>query len=177
MTADELLAIMPQAKERALTYTPLLNASMAEFHIEAPRQQAAFLAQIGHESGALRWTRELGSGSIYESRADLGNTVVGDGRRFKGRGLIQITGRANYRECGTVLGLNLLQFPELLEKPATASRSAAWFWHSRRLNRFADVDQFGALTKAINGGYTGLDDRLAYWLRARHVFHIAPYYG
>src|SRR5690349_5242803 len=124
---------------------------MQEFGISTPQQRAAFLAQIAHESGSLRYTRELADGLMYEGRGDLGNTQPGDGPKYKGRGLLQITGRANYAACGAALGLDLIAHPELLETPSGACRSAAWFWQKHGLNRFADTDSFGTLTKAING--------------------------
>lgn len=145
---------------------------MAEFEIDTPKRQAAFLAQVAHESGSLRYVRELADGSAYEGRVDLGNTSTGDGIRYKGRGLLQITGKANYVACGTDLGLDLLRFPELLEQPVNASRSAGWFWKKKDLNRFADTDQFGSLTRAINGGYNGLDDRIRLWLNIRKVLGL-----
>jgi putative chitinase len=107
-------------------------------------------------------------------RKRLGNTpdLDGDGQRFKGRGLLQITGRDNYGKCGDAIGLNLLTFPELLEQSIGASRSAAWFWMSNKLNEEADSDRFGAITHKINGGYNGLDARILYWLKARQVLGV-----
>jgi putative chitinase len=167
MTADELLQMMPFAAARAATYAGPLSNAMLEFHIDTPRRQAAFLAQVCHESGSLRYVKEIADGSAYEWRPDLGNVHAGDGAKFKGRGLLQITGRANYTRAGTALFLDLLNSPELLELPDNACRSAAWFWKTRGLNKFADTDRFGALTKTINGGYNGLDDRIIHWLRIR----------
>lgn len=173
MTPEQLLTIMPFAtRARAETYAPLLTATMQEFEIDTPKRKAAFIAQVGHESGSLKYTLELADGSAYEGRKNLGNVEPGDGKRFKGRGLMQITGRANYEACGRDLGLDLISNPELLEQPAHASRSAGWYWRTHNLNRFADWDQFGALTKAINGGYNGLDDRIQLWLAARKVFGL-----
>lgn len=145
---------------------------MAEFGIDTPKRQAAFVAQVAHESGSLKYLKEIADGSAYEGRADLGNSSPGDGPRYKGRGLLQVTGKSNYRACGVGLSLDLIAFPQLLEEPKNACRSAAWFWQSRGLNHFADNDLFGALTKRINGGYTGLDDRIQHWLKARKVFGL-----
>lgn len=167
MTPADLTAMMPAAASRSVTYAPLLTSAMQEFDIDTARRQASFLAQICHESGSLRYTKELADGAAYNGRADLGNTQPGDGPRYKGRGLLQITGRANYRDCGAGLGLDLVSHPELLEQPEGACRSAGWFWKSRGLNQFADSDSFGALTRRINGGYNGLDDRIQHWLRIR----------
>lgn len=118
-----------------------------------------FLAQIGHESGELRYVRELASGSNYEGRKDLGNTQPGDGVRYKGRGLIQITGRRNYALCGLGLDLPLLENPELLEVPENAAMSAGWFWHNNNLNALADLNLFDKITRRINGGNNGEADR------------------
>lgn len=173
ISTTQLRAAMPYAKmDRIAAFIQPLNDACDEFQITTPARRAAFLAQIAHESGSLRYTLELASGEDYEGREDLGNRQPGDGRRFKGRGLIQVTGRANMAACGTALGLDLIEQPELLEAPVGASRSAAWFWHSRGLNRLADEDKFGSITKIINGGYRGLDDRLWHWLRARTALGV-----
>lgn len=164
--------MMPAASLRAQTFAAPLSAAMDEYGIHTLRQQAAFLAQVCHESGSLRYVRELASGDAYEGRVDLGNTHPGDGPKFKGRGLLQITGRANYIQCGAALGLDLIASPELLETPINACRSAGWYWRGRDLNLYADADRFGALTKAINGGYNGLDDRIVHWLRIRKVLGL-----
>ena len=164
---DQLVRIMPYAKQRADKYLDALNAAMSEFGIsENGLREAAFLAQIAHESGELRYVEELASGEAYEARDDLGNVVCGDGVRFKGRGLIQITGRANYEECGKFLGVDLLEEPERLEEPVLACRSAAWFWQSRGLNELADKQDFLRITRKINGGTNGWADRQKYYQRA-----------
>lgn len=172
MTPELLLKIMPFAGERAELFAVPLAAAMAEFEITGARREAAFIAQIAHESGSLRYTAEIADGSAYEARLDLGNTQRGDGARYKGRGLIQVTGRANYASCGQALGIDAIGSPELLQSPAAACRSAGWFWKTRGLNALADADAFGAITKKINGGYTGLDDRIQHWLRARKVLGL-----
>lgn len=172
MTPQELTAIMPYAGSRASVFAEPLTNAMAEFGIDTAQRQAAFIAQVAHESGSLKYVREIADGSAYEGRADLGNSSSGDGVKFKGRGLIQITGKANYRACGIGLSLDLIAFPHLLEEPINACRSAAWFWNSRGLNHFADNDYFGALTKRINGGFNGLDDRIQHWLRARKILGL-----
>ena len=161
-----LLKIMPHAKSRVQDFLEPLNAAMREFHINTPVRQAAFLAQIAHESGELRYVKEIASGAAYEGRKDLGNTQPGDGMRYKGRGLIQITGRNNYAECGKALGVDLITNPELLETNDLACRSAAWFWASRGLNDLADKGDFKRITKRINGGYNGLKERQAYYAKA-----------
>lgn len=172
MTTEQLTQIMPYAASRAPVFADPLTDAMVEFGIDTPQRQAAFLAQVAHESGSLRYVKELADGMGYEGRKDLGNTSPGDGPKYKGRGLLQITGRANYLACGVALGLDLIASPELLEQPQHACRSAAWFWKSHSLNQFADKDEFGALTKRINGGFNGLDDRIQHWLRARKVLAL-----
>ena len=169
MTLDQLIKIMPYARARAPMFLTPLNAAMAEFGITTPARQASFLAQVGHESGQLRYVLELASGAAYEGRKDLGNTAAGDGVRFKGRGLIQITGRANYAACGAALGLDLIAQPELLEQPVNACRSAGWFWKTRGINELADAGDQVRVTRRINGGTNGLADRLALFAVAQQV--------
>lgn len=169
MTPDELRQIAPHSGSRADLYCEPLRRAMVEFEIDTPLRMAAFLAQLFHESGSLRYVKEIASGGAYEGRRDLGNTEPGDGIRYKGRGLIQITGRYNYRDCGQALGLDLLNNPELLEEPENACRSAAWFWGSRKLNELADAENFKLITKKVNGGYNGYQERLAFYERAKTV--------
>ena len=160
---------MPLARARAVMFLPALNATMAEFIINTPARQASFLALLAHESGQLVYVRELASGAAYEGRKDLGNVQLGDGVRFRGRGLIQVTGRSNYAACGTALGLDLLAQPALLEQTVNACRSAGWFWQSRGLNALADAGDQVAVTKRVNGGTNGLAERLAYFKVAQRV--------
>ncbi len=169
MTADQLQKIMPQAGYKADLFAGPLSDSMMEFDINTKARQAAFIAQIGHESGQLRYVRELASGSAYEGRKDIGNTMPGDGVKYKGRGLIQITGKANYVALMMALGIDCLEHPEVLEEPVNASRSAAWFWKDRGLNELADQGNFLAITKRINGGTNGLEDRQALWAKAKEI--------
>lgn len=179
LTERQLLKIMPGARTQAGVFISALKTAMADHGINTPKRIAAFLAQVGHESGQLQYVRELGRDQ-YLSRYDtgtlavrLGNTVEpdGDGQRYRGRGLIQITGRNNYRQCS--LGLfgdeRLLASPELLEQPQWAAESAAWYWTQNGLNELADRDQFNSITRRINGGLNGLRDRLQLWARARAV--------
>lgn len=176
LTLNQLRKCIPYAGPRAALFHPHLVAAMAEFSIDAPMRQAAFLAQIAHESGSLRYVLEIASGEAYDTgrlAARLGNTpeADGDGQRYKGRGLIQITGRDNYRSCSLALygDERLLEIPSLLEEPVDACRSAAWFWSSRKLNELADTGAFRAITRVINGGFNGYADRLAYYERAQAV--------
>jgi predicted chitinase len=142
---------------------------MTRAQIATHLREAAFLAQLAHESGELRWLEELASGAAYEGRRDLGNTQPGDGKRFKGRGPIQITGRANYRAAGKALDLPLVQRPELAAYPQHGFDIATWFWTTRRLNALADQSAFRLITRRINGGMNGYADRLAYYTRALRV--------
>lgn len=177
ITLDQLRAIMPGAGRRAEVFLAPLNRAMEEFGIDTPARQAAFLAQVAHESGSLRYVREIASGEAYDTgrlAARLGNTPEDDddGRRYKGRGLLQITGAANYRACSQALfddGQHLLDHPELLELPATAARSAAWYWQAHHLNDPADRGDFVRVTRIINGGLNGYADRLEHYLRAQKV--------
>ena len=169
LTLPQLLNIMPLARTRAATFLDPLNSTMAEFGIKTPARQASFLAQLAHESGQLLYVRELASGAAYEGRKDLGNVQAGDGVRFRGRGLIQVTGRSNYAACGKALGLDLLAKPEMLEQTVNACRSAGWFWQSRGLNALADAGDQVAVTRRINGGTNGLAERLAYFKVAQRV--------
>lgn len=176
ITEQQLRQIMPLARGRAAVFLPYLNAAMVRRKINTARRAAAFLAQIGHESGQLLYMRELASGAAYDIgrlAAQLGNTPAadGDGQRYKGRGLIQITGRSNYRSCSLALfgDERLLERPELLEQPEWAAESAAWFWESKGLNALADTMDFNRITRRINGGLNGLADRLALWGKAREV--------
>lgn len=177
ITLDQLHAIMPHAGRRAAVFLDPLNRAMAEYKIDTPARQAAFLAQIAHESGSLRYVRELASGAAYDTgrlAERLGNTPEDDddGERYRGRGLIQVTGTDNYRVCSATLfgdERRLLDHPELLEMPEHAARSAAWFWASRNLNAYADRGDFVGITKRINGGLNGYADRLAYFDRAKRV--------
>jgi putative chitinase len=172
-TQQQLLQILPNAGKRAGVFAPVLNTAMQRYQIVGNKRTPAFIAQIGHESGQLRYVREIWGPTVaqhgYEGREDLGNTVAGDGRKYCGRGLIQITGRANYAKCGEALGLDLISHPELLELPQHAAMSAAWFWKQKGLNDLADRNEFNTITRRINGGLNGLADRLALWEKARAV--------
>lgn len=172
ITGMQLLLIMPYAAKRVGSFLAPLNAAMQEFQINTPARQAAFLAQIAVESGELRYVLEIASGAAYEGRLGLGNTQPGDGMRYKGRGLIQITGRSNYEQCGKALGVDLITNPEQLETKDLACRSAAWFWSSHGLNELADVGDFERITRRINGGTNGAQQRRAYHARARKVLEV-----
>lgn len=165
MTPATLAAALGVPVSRTLNWADPISAAMALWAIDSDARQAAFIAQIGHESGRLLFVRELWgptpSQVRYEGRADIGNTEPGDGKRFMGRGLIQITGRANYAKAGAALNLPLLDQPQLLEQPGNAALSAAWFWNVHGLNDLADAGDFVTITRRINGGMNGYADRLA----------------
>lgn len=173
ITEQQLLRILPNAGRQAGVFVPVLNAAMSKYGIVTPARIAAFIAQTGHESGQLRYVREIWGPTAqqagYEGRADLGNTVNGDGSKYRGRGLIQITGRANYAACGEALGLDLINQPELLEQPQHAAMSAAWFWSTKGLNTLADKGDFVKITRRINGGTNGMADRQAFYDKALAV--------
>ena len=173
ITPQQLLQILPNAGPVAGVFVPVLNAAMVHYQIIGPKRVAAFIAQIGHESGQLKYVKEIwgptAAQARYEGRKDLGNTVAGDGAKYRGRGLIQITGRANYMACGEGLGLDLIKQPELLEKPQHACMSAAWFWATKGLSTLADAGQFDKITQRINGGQNGAADRQALYARALKV--------
>jgi len=166
ITALQLSRAMECPMERAVKWVAHINRAMERFEINTPKRQAVFLAQVGHESGRLRYVRELASGEAYDTgrkAVSLGNTPEDDddGRLYKGRGLIQITGKRNYLLCGIALELDLVAKPELLEEPQYASLSAAWYWWNTGLNELADMGYFRTITKRINGGLNGYEDRLA----------------
>jgi putative chitinase len=164
VNALTLQIVMPLATSlQANLYVDAMARAMANNAINTPLRQSHFLAQLGHESGSLRYAAELSSGVQYEGRKDLGNTESGDGPRFKGRGLIQLTGRANYTAFGKARGRDFVtgDNPQLLASDAgLAADCSGWFWSVHNLNALADTDQAVAITKVINGGTNGLDDRL-----------------
>ncbi|MXV16027.1 glycoside hydrolase family 19 protein [Pedobacter sp. HMF7056] len=168
----------------AQKFLPFIIDTCKQYDIDTPGKRLAFLAQLGHESAGLYYTEELASGKAYEGRADLGNSEAGDGIRFKGRGLIQITGRANYRSLSSAFKVDFTASPPLLggknasvcspDQLKYATLSAGWFWDSRKLNDIAgkidllkpiDADEnlvyFKQITRKINGGYNGLSDRIS----------------
>lgn len=173
MNAKELALCTNARIDRAAEWLPSIVDAMAEFEINTPARQAAFLAQIGHESGGLHWTVEIWGPTDaqrrYEGRKDLGNTQIGDGYRFRGRGLLQTTGRANYKATGEALGVELIAEPERLGTPPLAARSAGWYWQRHRLNELADAGDFRLITRRINGGYNGWEDRARLWAAAKEV--------
>lgn len=175
INAKQLREIMVCSEAKAKEFCEPLNVAMNQYAINTLLRQSAFLAQIGHESGHLVYVQEIASGKAYEGRKDLGNIQSGDGVKFKGRGLIQITGRNNYKQCGADLKLDLINQPELLELPINACLSAAWFWNSHHLNPLADQQLFTQITKVINGGLNGQLDRQSLYIKAKTVLAGVKY--
>lgn len=179
LTTQQIQAGTGCTAARAVLWQPNLHSACALFSIDSPTRLAAFLAQIGHESGGLAYVREIWGPTPaqrgYEGRLNLGNIQPGDGKRFMGRGLIQTTGRANYRATRDGLRQFLPSVPdfeavpEQLEQSDMAAMSAAWYWFSRGLNALADVGDFKDITLKINGGLNGWDDRLALYAAAKKV--------
>ena len=192
ITASELREIMPYAGARADVYCGPLNITCDEFAINTAARQAAFIAQVAQESGSLKYVRELASGVAYEGRSDLGNTEPGDGVKFKGWGLMQITGRKNTRLVSLALfgDERLITDSEMLiapPDPLLAARAAGYFWQTGAglnlsqhahdhgvqngcdLNDLADADDFTGITLAVNGGLNGLAARTAFWRIAKAI--------
>jgi putative chitinase len=173
VTADQFYAIAPYtAISKLAPLVAPLNIALAKYNITTPLRKAHFLAQTYHESDQFNTTEEYASGADYEWRDDLGNTQEGDGIRFKGRSLICVTGRANYKACGDAIGVDFVSNPELLASPDYAWLGACWFWDTHNLNNLADSDRFRDITIAINGGINGIDSRLEALNRAKQVFGI-----
>ena len=199
ITADELRQIIPGVGERADLYAEPLSMAMREFAIENPVHAAMWIAQVAHESAALKAVSENLNYSaeallrvfpkyfnsseaavyarqperianrVYANRMGNGDEASGDGWRYRGAGLIQLTGKSNQCAAADYFGINHEGIGDWLRTPEGAARSAGWFWHANNLGRFADADDFRGLTRAINGGYHGYEDRLAYYERAQQV--------
>lgn len=196
VTEQIIAAAVPNSipRIRALI-AELFNKYAVPAGINTAERAAAFIAQVAHESGSFRYVREIASGEAYEGRKDLGNVVPGDGKKYKGRGYIQITGRNNYRACSLALfgDDRLLRNPELLETPENAMRSAVWFWNTRSLSIYADkprswvtvvrrgtarqatYNKFQYITYRINGGQNGYADRLNLYTKARRALGLQPF--
>lgn len=166
-----LRGIMVHADGDAIgRYYKHLVTTMETRSIHTPLRRAHFLAQLGHESGSFRYNEEIASGTAYEGRKDLGNTTTGDGVKFKGRGLIQLTGRTNYIAYGKSIGRDLTvdgNWNLVATDPELAVDAAGWFWETNGLNELADADNVEKVTKRVNGGHNGLADRKAYLARAK----------
>lgn len=188
VTPEILKYICPNISiDASLLYPAYLNEYFPKWEINTLQRMQMFLAQIAHESGSFKYTREIASGNAYEGRSDLGNVFSGDGKKFKGRGLIQVTGRANYQSCSLALfGDNrLLTNPDILATPRYATESACWFWKTRGLNELSDrpedwekviirsdgqkktYSKIQWITRKINGGLNGINEREEFYERAK----------
>lgn len=145
----------------------IFASTLDSYDINTKLRIAHFMAQITHECAGFRTTEEFATGAAYEGRADLGNTQKADGRRYKGRGLIQLTGRANYRSIGKKLNLPLEEQPEFAAEPAISLKIACEYWKSRKINAAADRDDLIKVTRLVNGGLNGLEDRQKYLQKAK----------
>lgn len=174
ISKEDLKKIMPSATSANINkYHPHLNTTMQKYRINTPVRIAHFISQLAHETMSFRYSEEIASGAAYEGRANLGNTQPGDGRRFKGRGLIQLTGRANYTDYKKASGIDVVSNPEIVsEDPHVCVDVAGWFWKKNNINTLADKDDVRAVTRRINGGYNGLADRTNYLKNAKQVLGI-----
>lgn len=153
LSSLQLKMCFPNASQKRVDHcVDAINRTLLEYGANTPRRCSYFLAQIGHESGELLYTEEIASGAAYEGRLDLGNTQPGDGKKYKGRGLIQVTGKSNYILCGLALDLPLLENPELLSSMPYAALSAGWFFSNNNLWPLCDSGNFRILSYRINGG-------------------------
>lgn len=175
ITSKQLKEIMPRVPTDKLDlYAKNLDLAMQEANINTVTRAAAFLGQLALESGELKYMEEIADGSAYEGRKDLGNTQPGDGKRYKGRGPIQLTGRSNYKAAGQFLGLDLEGSPERAKEADVAFRIAGWYWTSRKLNDKSELLDYKLVTKAVNGASTDGPPshhtrRVAYYYKALEV--------
>lgn len=169
ITLQFLRKLAPKAKPEVLTQE--LARSMQDwatrYGITTPLRVAHFVAQAAHETDGFRTLEEYASGRAYEGRKDLGNTQKGDGVRYKGRGIFQLTGRSNYAYYGKLIGDDLQRLPQLAARPDVAARVAALYWSRKGLNAWADKDDVKQITRRINGGFNGLADRQKYLTKAK----------
>ena len=176
--ATGLASISPQGansarskNQKAITAAaaPAMQEKLAAAGIDTELRIAHFLAQTCEESDGYCTTEEYASGLAYEWRADLGNNQPGDGVKFKGRGLIMITGRYNYTRYGKLLGLDLVNKPTLAAEPVNAVSIAIAYWSEHGLNAFADKEDIETITRRINGGLNGLATRQVYLIRVMRL--------
>jgi putative chitinase len=172
LTQNKMKGIMPRATDALLDrYYVLIVDTMHDYEINTPLRIAHFLAQVGVECGDLRWMQELDSGAYLNGNDDLGNTEDGDGPRFKGRGLLQLTGRSNYTAYGEYCDRDFLSDTTSVLIATDASfavDSAGWYWTTlKKVNPLADADNVHAVTHKVNGGYNDLEERKAHLRRAK----------
>jgi putative chitinase len=170
ITREMIKAIAPNSKNEIIDPLVIyLNKYMPKYEVNNYLRICHFLAQAAHEAASFRTLEEYASGAAYEGRRDLGNTQRGDGVRYKGRGIFQLTGRANYRDIGKKIGMDLENNPELAESPEVSVLTALEYWKSRNLNKWADEDNVERITRLINGGLNGFEDRKKYLARCKQV--------
>lgn len=171
MTGEQLIQIAgsnaPSDRLRQLASS--VNDVLNRYQINTPLRICHFIAQVAHESDCFNAMEEYASGEDYEGRDDLGNTQPGDGVRFKGRGLMQLTGRANYAEFSKAMNQDFIAQPQLVGQIPFAIWVAGWYWDTRQLNEYADRDDLEGVTLRVNGGYNGLEDRRDYLQKAKSV--------
>lgn len=185
MTRSQFQSALGALNDVGATWYAVMTAAMDRAQINTPLRQAHFLAQVGHESLSLTHLKELYSGpsrdAYFENKYGvghhknailMGNTEPGDGAKYFGRGPIQCTWKANYREFGHWAGIDAVGNPDLLLKPEHGANFCAWFWIANGLNRFCDTDDLRAITKKINGGTNGLEDRRARLVIAKQALGI-----
>lgn len=177
ITYDQVKAIVrPNGKRELIEgFVEYFNKHAETFGVNNYLRTVHFVAQCAHESAYFNTMEEYASGAAYEGRADLGNTQRGDGKRYKGRGYIQITGRSNYRRYGKIIGYDLENNPELAEDTEISVLISLAYWQKNGLNDFADADNIKTITKRINGGYNGLQDRINYTNKAKAQFKAASF--
>lgn len=174
ITTEALRAVGATAARAAEVLEPL-KAACAFYGIDTPERLSMFLAQVGHESGGFRYTTELASGEAYEGRKNLGNTQPGDGPKFRGHGFLQTTGRANHVAVRDRLRARFADVPDFEAEPERlaelqwACLSAADYWDMRNINAAADAGDFERVTRLINGGLNGFEDRKQRWERVKAV--------
>ena len=175
MTFEEWKAVILKVEPRGKAWivdglADQMELLATKFGIDTALRQQHFLAQCAHESDHFQTTREYASGRAYEGRKDLGNTQKGDGERYRGRGLIQLTGRFNYEAASKALGEPYVEKPELVEVFPAAAIVSGWFWAKNDINKHADRDDVRAVTKVVNGGYNGLQSRTVALTNAKSAF-------
>jgi len=168
ITKEHLKQIAPNAKDSVINpLVKYLNIYLPKYDVTSYLRICHFLSQAAHEADSFQTLKEYASGAEYEWRKDLGNNQKGDGVRYKGRGIFQLTGRANYHEIGNLIGMDLENNPELAETPEVSVLTALEYWKTRRLNVLADRDDILNITKRINGGLNGYDSRKKFLERAK----------
>ena len=171
ITEQIVFTIAPQANRQIVAgLVPAFNQILPQYGINTLLRLDHFFGQAAEESAGFRTLVEYASGNEYEGREDLGNTEDGDGARFKGRGIFQLTGRANYTSMSKILGVDLVGNPDLAATPEISVKVACEYWKSHNLNTLADNDDLEGITRRINGGTNGIKDREIFTDRADNVF-------